>query len=172
MVSGQTRQIHFNWPSVAYIRREKQLLMIFPSAFRGLSSIYYYPILSRWRHSKWTMRFRGTPTVLARSSRPHIGVNWAAIESDNSLSLVLRQTITWISAGVVLAGTWEHISMTFRFRSTKVSLHKNIFENAVYKIVAVLNRPKCFHNMHKPVSLAACRKQAKRPSVYNSMTTE
>ena len=83
-------------------------------------------------------------TILTHWGRlTHISVgNLTIICSDNGLSPGRCQAIIWIAAGLLSIGPCEHISMKFETKYNNF-FDKNAFENAVWKMAAILSWPQC-----------------------------
>ena len=65
------------------------------------------------------------------------------IGSDNGLAPTRRQAIIWTNAGILLIGTlgkklqWNFTRMSF------ILIQENAYENVVWKMAAILSRPRC-----------------------------
>ena len=74
----------------------------------------------------------------------HICVsNLTIIGSDNSLSPDQHQAIIWTYAGILFIGPLGSICSEIIIEINTFSLKKNVFENVVWKIAAILSRPQC-----------------------------
>ena len=78
-------------------------------------------------------------------------MNWVSIGSDNSLSPVRRQAITWTNADLLTIGTlgtkFSEIEIkiqTFSF----TSVHKNAFGNVVCETATILSRGDELNSVH------------------------
>ena len=61
--------------------------------------------------------------------------NWVSNGSDNGLSPVRRQAITWTNTDSLSIGFYEHLS-----QNIKHFIRENVFENVVCKMVGILFR--------------------------------
>ena len=70
----------------------------------------------------------------------HIWVSkLAIIDSDNGR----RQAIIWTNAGVLLIGPLETKLQWNLNRNLYIFIQENVFENIVWKMVAILSLPQC-----------------------------
>ena len=65
------------------------------------------------------------------------------IGSDDGSSPGRRQAIIWAKAGILLTGPSGTIFSENLNRNSYIFIHKNAFENVVWKKVAMLSRPQC-----------------------------
>ena len=68
------------------------------------------------------------------------------IGSDNGLSPGGRQAIIWSNAGILLILPLETNSSEILIQIHKFSFKKNVFENIVWKVAAILSRPQCVNS--------------------------
>ena len=60
----------------------------------------------------------------------YASVNGVSIGSDNGLSPVRRQAITWTNAGLLSIGLQEQITVNLN-RNSIISIQENVFESVV-----------------------------------------
>ena len=65
------------------------------------------------------------------------------IGSDNGLSPVQRQAIIWTNAGILLIKPQGTKFNEILLKMKQFSFRKNVFENVVWKMAAILSRPQC-----------------------------
>ena len=88
------------------------------------------------------------------------------IGSDNGLSPDRHQAIIRTNAGILLNGPPGTTFKEFFFRNTYIFVQENQFENVVWKMAAILSRPRC-------VNVGCYVKQKSKPteSLYNKKET-
>ena len=90
---------------------------------------------------------RSMPPYLGRNQLTHWGrVTPICINgSDNGLSPGRRQAIIWTNAGMMLIGP---LGTNFSDWNLYIFIKENAFENAVWKMAAILSRPQCVEKKH------------------------
>ena len=69
-------------------------------------------------------------------------------ESDNGLSPGRRQAIIWTYAGILLIGPLgTNFSEILIINIYTFSFNKNVFENVVCEMAAILSRPQCVNTV-------------------------
>ena len=76
------------------------------------------------------------------------------IGSDNGLSPDRRQAIIWTNAGILLIGPLETNQWNLD-RNSYAFIQENAFEDAVWKMAAILPRPQCVNHikLHNSIAL-------------------
>ena len=101
--------------------------------------------------------------------RIYASVNYIIIGSDNGLSPVRRQPITWTSDGLLsIKPRGTHFS-EFLFQIQNFSFKKMHMKMSYSKIAAILSQPQCFKRLPSSASTAEHligRRQDKWPDCY------
>ena len=79
---------------------------------------------------QWFTHQPPTPTPQCRI---YASVNWVSVGSDNGLSLVRRQAITWTNAGSLSIEPLGTNFSEIRIEKKQLFMHENVFENVVCK---------------------------------------
>ena len=69
--------------------------------------------------------------------------NLTIIGSDKGLSPCRRQAIIWTNAEIMLTGPSGTNTQWNLSRNSCIFIQENAFENAIWKIAAILSRPQC-----------------------------
>ena len=75
--------------------------------------------------------------------RIYATVNWVSIGSDNGLSPVRRQAITWTNADLLSIGPFRTNFSEVWIKNTKLFIQENAFEKVVWKMAAILFWHQC-----------------------------
>ena len=82
-----------------------------------------------------------------RLSNTYICQKITIIGSDNGLSLGRHQAIIWTNAGILLIGPLQTNFSEVLIKIDIFIIQVNAFENAVWKMAAILSRPQCVNSM-------------------------
>ena len=78
------------------------------------------------------------------------------ISSDNGLSPGRRQAIIWTNDGILLIGPLgTKLQWNFNYNSN-IFIHKNAFEDVVWKMAAILSQPQCVNAIPWHIHVCKC----------------